>query len=92
MKIDLHHHLLQNRRNAAVQKPARAERLAYQVFAFVVNRPWLYRLGKKLGRLFQPLHGLVKGSAVDPVRAWTQTRDLPPLAPKSFKDLWKEKK
>ena len=92
VKIDLHHHLLQNRRNAAVQKPARAERLAYQVFAFVVNRPWLYRLGKKLGRLFQPLHGLVKGSAVDPVRAWTQTRDLPPLAPKSFKDLWKEKK
>ena len=92
VKIDLHHHLLQNRRNAAVQKPARAERLAYQVFAFVVNRPWLYRLGKTLGRLFQPLHGLVKGSAVDPVRAWTQTRDLPPLAPKSFKDLWKEKK
>jgi L-lactate dehydrogenase complex protein LldF len=92
VKIDLHHHLLQNRRNAAVQKPSRGERLAYQLFAFVVNRPWLYGFGKKLGRLFQPLHGLVKGSVLDPARAWTQTRDLPPLAKKSFQQLWKERK
>jgi L-lactate dehydrogenase complex protein LldF len=46
VKIDLHHHLLQNRRNAAIQKPVRWERPAYQVFAFVVNRPRLYRFGK----------------------------------------------
>ncbi len=92
VKIDLHHHLLQNRRNAAVQKPSRWERLAYRVFAFAVNRPWIYGLGKKLGRLFQSLHGLVKGSCLDPARAWTQTRELPPLAPKSFKDLWKARK
>jgi len=92
VKIDLHHHLLQNRRNAAVQKPSHGERFAYQIFAFAVNRPWIYGLGKKLGRLLQPLHGLVKGSAIDPAYAWTRTRELPPLAPKSFKDLWKARK
>ena len=91
VKIDLHHHLLQNRRNAAVQKPARWERLAYRVFAFAVNRPWLYRFSQRLGRIFQPLQGLVKGSPVDPARAWTRSRDLPPLAAKSFKDWWRQR-
>ena len=92
VKIDLHHHLLQNRRNAAAEKPARWERLAYQIFTFVVNRPRLYRFGKKLGRVFQPWQRLVKGSRLDPARAWTQSRDLPPLAKKSFKDIWKQRK
>jgi L-lactate dehydrogenase complex protein LldF len=38
------------------------------------------------------LQNLVKGSPVDPAKAWTQTRDLPPLAPESFKDWWKKRK
>src|SRR5215469_7911060 len=40
VKIDLHHHLLQNRRNASSSKPAFSERLVFKIFAFVVNRPW----------------------------------------------------
>jgi len=89
VKIDLHHHLLQNRRNAAAQKPSFFERLGYRIFAVVANRPRVYRLAKVLGRGLQPLLVLVKGSRLDPARAWTQTRELPPLAPKSFKELWK---
>src|SRR6267378_4759424 len=53
VKIDLHHHLLQNRRNSVAQKPARLEKLAYKLFAFVINRPWLYALAKKFGRFAQ---------------------------------------
>jgi L-lactate dehydrogenase complex protein LldF len=92
VKIDLHHHLLQNRRNGAVAKPAFFERIAYKIFAFVVNRPAVYSLGKKLARVFQPLHGLVKGTVLDPARAWTKTRELQPLAKQSFKEWWKERR
>ncbi len=92
VKIDLHHHLLQNRRNSVAQKPARLEKLAYKLFAFVINRPWLYALAKKFARVCQPLHALVKGKRIDPAYGWTQSRDLPNLAPQSFKEWWKERK
>jgi L-lactate dehydrogenase complex protein LldF len=92
VKIDLHHHLLQNRRNAAKEKPSFFERLAYQLFGFVANRPTLWSIAKKLGRFSQHLQNLVTGTALDPAKAWTQTRDLPPLAKESFKDWWRNRK
>jgi L-lactate dehydrogenase complex protein LldF len=92
VKIDLHHHLLQNRRNAVAEKPSSGEKNAYKLFAFATNHPWLWNLGKKLAKLTQPLHGLLKGSAADPAKAWTRTRDLPPVAPESFKDWWRKRK
>ena len=92
VKIDLHHHLLQNRRNAAREKPSFGEENAFKLFAFAANRPKLWNFGRKMARLFQPLQNLVKGSPADPTKAWTQTRDLPPLAPESFKDWWKKRK
>jgi L-lactate dehydrogenase complex protein LldF len=79
VKIDLHHHLLQNRRNAVKEKPSFFERLAYQIFGFIARKPALWRLVKKLGRITQPLQKAVKGSALDPAKSWTQTRDLPPV-------------
>jgi L-lactate dehydrogenase complex protein LldF len=88
VKIDLHHHLLQNRRNAVQQKRGRLEGLLWRSFAFLMNRPRLYRAGLKIGRLFQPLHSLVKGGALDPARKWTKSRDLPAVAPQSFRAWW----
>ncbi len=88
VRIDLHHHLLQNRRNASRQKPSRVERLAFKVFAFVVNRPGLYQFVKRAGRVLQKFHPLVKGTRLDPAYAWTQTRELPPIAPQTFKEYW----
>ncbi len=92
VKIDLHHHLLQNRRNAAREKPAFTEQTGFKAFAFLANRPRLWSLAKKFARVTQPLQKLVQGTPLDPARHWTQTRDLPPLANESFKDWWKKRK
>ena len=90
VRIDLHHHLLQNRRNASHAKPIRWQKLAFQLFAAVANHSWLWSLVTQLGRLGQRFHGLIKGSAVDPAQAWTKTRELPPIARQSFHEWWKE--
>ena len=92
VKINLHHHLLQNRRNAVSEKPVWWEKLAFKGFAFLVNRPWLYDFGKKIGRIGQVFHPIIKGTAFDPARNWTRTRELPELAPQSFHEIWKERK
>jgi L-lactate dehydrogenase complex protein LldF len=91
VKIDLHHHLLQNRRNAAKEKPARLELLGYRAFGLVITDPHFWRLAKKMGWLTHPLHKLVLGSALDPARAWTKTRDLPAMPRQSFKDWWRNR-
>ena len=64
----------------------------YDVFTAIVNHPVTWSLAKRLGRLLQPLHRSIQGSALDPLRAWTQTRDLPPLAKQSFKEWWRKRK
>jgi L-lactate dehydrogenase complex protein LldF len=92
VKIDLHHHLLQNRRNASNQKPSFFERLAHRAFAVIANSTALWSIGKKLGWLFQPLQRPIKGTVLDPARAWTKTRDLAPIARESFKDWWRRRK
>lgn len=89
--IDLHHHLLQNRRNSAAEQPRWWERLAFRVFARVANQAVLWSLVTRLGRLGGGLHRWVKGSRIDPAYAWTKTRDLPPVARESFKEWWRKR-
>lgn len=91
VKINLHHHLLHNRRNAVAEQRGGGEGLLWLGFVFVMNRPWLYRLGLKIGRLCQPLHALVKGGIFDPARTWTMSRELPEIAPASFRDYWRNR-
>jgi L-lactate dehydrogenase complex protein LldF len=91
VKIDLHHHLLQNRRNASAQQPSFFERLAFQVFARLATSARWWRLAKTFGRFAQRLHPLVKGTRLDPAYAWTKTRDLPPVARQTFKEYWRSR-
>ena len=39
-----------------------------------------------------PRYTIVPKSWLDPARAWTETRDLPPIATKTFTDQWRAKK
>ncbi len=92
VKINLHHHLLHNRRNAAMQKPAFGERSAFRMFALIVNHPALYALARRVARIAGKLHPIIKGTRLDPAYAWTKTRDLPPVAKETFKEYWKKRK
>jgi L-lactate dehydrogenase complex protein LldF len=92
VKINLHHHLLHNRRNASRQKPAFGEKMAFRLFAAIVNNPFLYRVTKTFARCLQPLHRLVKATPLDPARAWTRTRELPPVAGRTFKEYWRARR
>src|ERR1035437_3066899 len=92
VKINLHHHLLQNRRNAVRARPGRLEKLFQTGFAFMMRRPKLYQFAARVGRIAQPLQRLIRGTIFDPLRAWTKTRSFPALAEKSFREMWRERK
>ena len=88
------HDLLLKLRNRQVQEGVRGrgERLAFKGFENTMKSPALYKISGKMGRVAQrPLKqdGSVR-PLPGPLGAWTDTRELPPLAEKSFRDLWKE--
>jgi L-lactate dehydrogenase complex protein LldF len=91
VKIDLAHHLLQNRRNAVRENPPLLEKLLFAGFKVMMRSPALYKLGMGIGKLLQPLHPLVKGTALDPAKNWTRTRETPKFAKTSFRDWWKQR-
>lgn len=89
VKIDLHHHLLQNRRNAIAKKPVWWEKPLFVGFAWLMRRPRLYRLVAPLLRFGGPILHAIRGRIFDPARLWTKTRDLPPAPAQSFKEYWR---
>lgn len=94
VKIDLHHHLLQNRRNASAPghgKPDFFQKLAFKLFALAANNPGLWKLATKLGRIGIKLCSVASGHVLDPMRLWTKTRKLPQPARQSFRE-WMEKR
>jgi len=92
VKIDLHHHLMRNRRDAVMEKGGGMERFSFRMFARVMTRPKLYRSCEGLMRLGAKLWKPLQGKKADPLKAWTHTRTLPPPAPKSFHRQWSERK
>jgi L-lactate dehydrogenase complex protein LldF len=92
VKIDIHHHLLHNRRNAMKEKPVWWEKLAWKAFAWLMNRPTLYAVATRLAPLGQKFHPLVAGTPVDPMGAWTSSREAPEAAPQTFRDWMRYRK
>jgi len=86
VRIDIHHHLLHNRRNAARCAPHRWERIGHRLFAFVAARPWLFALAGRVGRLTLPVAKWLR----PPLLAqWLDSRDLPPAPRHSFRSQWR---
>jgi L-lactate dehydrogenase complex protein LldF len=88
------HDLLLKLRNQQVEEglAGKAQEIAFKGFEGTMKRPMLYNITSRAGRLAQK--PLEKNGSVrplpGPLSAWTGSRELPPLAEKSFRELWKE--
>ncbi len=89
VRIDIHHHLLHNRRNAARTAPGRLEKLGHRLFVFAARRPWLFAAG---GAMFRATLGLMKRLRPPLVRDWLATRDLPAAPAASFRSQWRSRR
>jgi L-lactate dehydrogenase complex protein LldF len=68
------------------------ERLLYRAAAWMMRRPWAYRLAGRLGRLLAaPMaeDGWIR-SVPPPFAGWTNHRDMPAPALKTFAEMWKD--
>ncbi len=90
VKIDLHHHLLHNRRNSIAQKSVWWEKPLFRAFSWLMRHPRYYHLASQAGLLLQPLHLLVKNTPLDPLRPWSLFRELPDPPPYRFSDWWSQ--
>lgn len=86
VRIDLHHHLLRNRRNAVRRHGGTLDRLFHRGLGWVIVRPRVFALG---GRLFRHLLPALRHLPVPFLRAWLRTRELVGGAAPSFREQWK---
>jgi L-lactate dehydrogenase complex protein LldF len=95
VRIDIPRMLLKLRDDGAKAGQAPAWlKLGLRLYSFAAVRPGLYRLGGHLNRLGTKL--LAKNGWISrlpgPLAAWTDYRDFPAFAPKSFSQRWREEK
>ncbi len=73
-------------------KHGRAEAWVYGIARRLLERPWLYRLALRLARL--TMRPMARGEWLrklpGPGHGWTDTRDFPAPARKSFREHWGE--
>jgi L-lactate dehydrogenase complex protein LldF len=70
-----------------------SEETMMRLWAWAFSRPWVYALGGRLARWGQVLlarSGWIRKVPLYPASRWTEARDVPALARKSFHDRWKE--
>ena len=87
---------------AALHGPAKSkplERLAFRLYAFAWSSPRLYEWGMRIGRVLQRFAvrdgrigkaGRLVSRLVPPLGAWTAWRDARPIAPRSFREEWRD--
>jgi L-lactate dehydrogenase complex protein LldF len=86
VKIDLHHHLLQNRRDAVQQRfDGPWQRLAFRAWLWAMESPSRYAVAGRLARL-----GIRLGLAGKLAQPWTAGRELPAVPAQSFRDWWRK--
>ncbi|HXJ43352.1 MAG TPA: LutB/LldF family L-lactate oxidation iron-sulfur protein [Bryobacteraceae bacterium] len=95
VKIDIPKVLLRLRQEVKEsekqQGDGQVERASFRAFAYAAARPPVWRLAMRAARAVQPRTPKRAMALAAPLRAWMSERELPELAPKSFRELWKER-
>jgi L-lactate dehydrogenase complex protein LldF len=87
VKIDIHHLLIWLRRKSVNERLSNPmEKFMIQIWFMIMKSAALYRLASRMGRLLQPIFPKKDSSLRVPL--WSRSRDFPPLAPQTFRDLW----
>ncbi len=91
VRIDIPRMLIELRKEVDEAKLAPwTERVVFKAFAWLLGQPALYRLGGPLGRLLQ--RPFVRSGRIRALPLlfgrWTRTRDLPPVATRTFQERW----
>ena len=101
MLLELRHRTAESA-DPAERASSRSERLAASSFAEVMGSPRKLTLAGKAGRLLQRLgrilpfspvstsNGWIRKARLPLLSKWTRARDLPPLPPRSFREIWQD--
>ena len=94
--IDLPALLLRLRARIRAEERGGLERWSFRAWAWAAATPGRYAVARRLMRLARPLLARPRGRAllarcVPALRAWTAARELRPPAPRSFRELWRER-
>jgi L-lactate dehydrogenase complex protein LldF len=89
---------LRARAQETIEAPAPAdsfvsERVSMHLWRWLMTSRRRYAWSARLARLIQTFfarQGWIRGFPAFPLSSWTQGRDLPALAPKSFRERWRE--
>jgi L-lactate dehydrogenase complex protein LldF len=95
VKIEIPHILLKLREKAQDQKSARAgrlpvERWGLQAWSWIMSSPGRYVIANRLARVLAGVFARKGRNLVPPLSQWTRSRELPKLAPRTFRELFKE--
>ena len=94
MLLALRSKLSRGDRQWNVKPKSRPERVLFKIWNLINSHRRLYETSLTMGRWFQkimPRRDLMLARLPYPFNGWTQSRDMKPLAKKSFMELWKEK-
>jgi L-lactate dehydrogenase complex protein LldF len=91
VRIDIPKMLIELRREVGERRIAPwPERVVFGAFGRLLQRPALYRAATRVGRLLQ--RPFTRGGVIRRVPPffgdWTRTRDLPPIAARTFQERW----
>ena len=97
VKIEIPHILLKLREKAQDQKSARAGRLpiekwGLQAWSWIMTSPRRYAIANRLARALAGVFARKGRNPVPPLSHWTRSRELPQLAPRTFRELFEEER
>ena len=101
VKIDIPKVLLELRgevrKSEAREGLNRIEKMAFRVFAWVMTHPRIYEMAGRMAASMAPagdgkwIRSVPPPMSVGPLKAWLSERDLPPVPPKSFREMWRNR-